>query len=316
MQDSLNIPLETHFELTAPTVTNTIGAAAQTYCWEQYNNGGASGQTFATTTTIGPIFRSYNPDTSRTRVFPRIQSTVRNITNDNRGEKLPTVARGLRFTLTVRDVHNGYGAFSWGEDTVRIGAVNTGAPFRVTSQGTLLPSAYLGGSQQTVTWDVAGTDVAPVNAATVNIFYSLDSGYTYPYQLASNVPNNGTATVTIPNVTTTRGRFKVKAANNVFFDLNDVPFAVTFDPLSIADAAWANAVSVYPVPATETVNVQVPAGESLDAQLVNAMGQMVWKGRLDGTASIGVGRWAKGVYTLQLLNAKTGEKAVKRIVVE
>jgi hypothetical protein len=243
---------------------------------------------------------------------------VRNVINDNVGEKLPTVARFMRFTLTVRDVYNGYGAFSWGEDTVRMRAINTGAPFRVTSQSALLPTPMLGASTQTVTWDTAGTQAAPINAATVNIFYSLDSGYTYPYILATAVPNNGTAQVIMPNVATTAGRFKVKASNNVFFDLNDRPFVVLFDPIaaSVGRAPWVEGVTVYPVPASETVHVLVPGGMTFTAIVTNAIGQAVWHGSLEGSASIPVSRWAKGVYNLSLLDARTGEKAVKRIVVE
>ncbi len=316
--DTFVIPTLAHFELTAPPVTNSLSSAPLTYCWEQYDAGNAS-TTFANTTTTGPLFRSIAPDTGKTRVFPRIRNTVRNVINDNVGEKLPTVARFMRFTLTVRDVYNGFGAFSWGEDTVRMRVVNTGDTFRVTSQGGTVPATYLGASTQTVEWDVAGTTAAPINATTVNIFYSLDSGYTYPYTLASGVPNNGTAQVVLPNVSTTAGRFKVKATGNVFFDLNDRPFTVTFDPIAagIASTPWAESVVVYPVPAREQVFVKVPAGKSLSAAVTNALGQGMWAGSLEGgSASIEVGRWAKGVYTLSLLDAETGEKAVKRIVVE
>jgi len=316
-QDTLYIPLETHFELTAPVAQTTLASAPLTYCWEQYNAGSLA--TFANTTAVGPLFRSYRPDTVRTRVFPRLAATVLNVTNDNVGEKLPTVARTLRFTLTVRDVYNGIGAFSWAEDTIQMRAVNTGAPFRVTSQGAVIPTPYLGASTQTVTWDVAGTTAAPVNAATVDIFYSLDSGYTYPYALATGVPNNGSAQVVLPNVTTLAGRIKVKAANNVFFDLNNAAFPVLFDPIAAsvsAAPAWADAVTVFPVPTSETLTVRAPAGTVLSATVMNALGQMVWRGAVKGTASIGVGRWAKGVYTLQLVDSATGTTSVKRIVVD
>jgi hypothetical protein len=314
--DTLRIPLLTSFELTSPVATDATASVPLTYSWEQYDRA-TSATLFANAAASGPLFRSFAPDTARTRVFPALPQTVRNVTS-YQGEKLPSVARRLRFTVTVRDVFNGIGGFSWGEDTVFMRAVNTGAPFRVTSQATLLPTPYLGASTQTVTWDTAGTQAAPISAATVSIFYSLDSGYTYPYTLVTAVPNNGIAQVILPNVATTAGRFKVKADGNVFFDLNDRPFAVLFDPIaaSVGRAPWTDAVTVYPVPASETVFVQVPAGKTLTASVTNAIGQAIWQGSVEGSASIPVSRWAKGVYSLLLLDARSGEKAVKRIVVE
>ena len=60
----------------------------------------------------------------------------------------------------------------------------TPGPFLVTSPNTAV--LYTGGSTQTVTWNLANTNVAPVNTANVKISLSTDGGYTYPYVLAAS----------------------------------------------------------------------------------------------------------------------------------
>jgi hypothetical protein len=82
------------------------------------------------------------------------------------------------------------------------------------------------GVATTVSWNVASTNASPVNCSSVNIFLSTDGGYTWPYTLATGVPNSGSASVTLPNVPTSQGRIKVKAAGNYFFDISNTNFTV------------------------------------------------------------------------------------------
>jgi len=86
------------------------------------------------------------------------------------------------------------------------------------------------GSNQTVTWNVANTNIAPINCANVKISLSTDGGNTFPTVLAASVPNNGSRQVTIPNdgsVATTQGRIKVEAIGNIFFDITDANLTIT-----------------------------------------------------------------------------------------
>lgn len=220
-----NIPFKTPFELTAPIATDP-DHQAMTYCWEAWNLGNF-GTAWTTAYTAGPNFRSFNPDTSRTRVFPMPSRVVRNTASPNYlGEKLPEVARKITAKLTVRDINNGIGCFNFTDDSVNINAINTTNAFTVLTPATTA-TTWMGGTNQTVTWNVVGTTAAPINCNFVNIYLSVDSGYTFPYVLASHVANSGTATFSVPNINTTnKARVKVKGDSNIFFNLNPSVFTI------------------------------------------------------------------------------------------
>jgi hypothetical protein len=61
----------------------------------------------------------------------------------------------------------------------------------------------------------------------VRISLSVDGGLTFPHVLAERTPNNGAATVTLPRIATTKGRIKIEAIGNIFFDLNDADITLT-----------------------------------------------------------------------------------------
>jgi hypothetical protein len=82
-------------------------------------------------------------------------------------------------------------------------------------------------SSQNITWTVNNTTAAPVSCANVNILMSTDGGNTWPYTLASNTPNDGTQSVTIPNIPTTTARIKVESVGNIFFDISNSNFTIT-----------------------------------------------------------------------------------------
>ncbi len=134
--------------------------------------------------------------------------------------------RTLHFRLTARDYRPGGGGIGTGDTALTV-APATG-PFLVTSQGS--SATYAGGSAQPFTWDVAGTDAAPVNAANVKISLSADGGLTFPHVLSESTPNDGGETLTVPDVATTKGRIKIEAVGNVFFDLSDADITVLASP--------------------------------------------------------------------------------------
>lgn len=229
---SYNIPYKTPFELTSPTATPGGTDTAVTYGWHQ-SNLGDFGQRLNTTFVNGPIFRSYQPVYTPTRIFPRLSNVLSGVLS-NSGEKAPDTTRFLTFKTVVRNISAGMGCFNIPDDTVHLNVFSTGAGngfagFRVTSQNTAV--TYTGGSTQTITWNVVGTNAAPVSAANVDIFMSVDGGNTWPYTIGT-FPNTGTASVNIPNpgVATTTARIKVKGSGNVFFNINGSNFTVNPGP--------------------------------------------------------------------------------------
>jgi len=221
------IPKSTPFMLTG-TGTDANGDSL-TYIWEQVDNAsssqtGASSAASATKAT-GPTFRSWTPQTTPVRYFPRMASVLAGATttagSEITVEALSSVARTLNFRFTVRD--NRAGGSGNNSDDAKVTVNSTAGPFIITSQGTA--TTYTGGSSQNVTWNVAGTTANSVNAANVDILWSTNSGVTWTTLLAGT-PNDGSQTVTIPNVSTTTGRIMVKGSNHIFFDVNNANISV------------------------------------------------------------------------------------------
>src|SRR6185503_6449318 len=123
----------------------------------------------------------------------------------------------LHFRLTARDGRPDGGGVNSASTTLIL-ATNAG-PFLVTSPNAA--ASYAGGSALTVTWDVANTNLAPVQTAEVRISLSFDGGHTYPRELAASTPNDGAETVLLPDQATVQARVKIEAVGNVFFDVSN-----------------------------------------------------------------------------------------------
>jgi len=221
------IPKGTPFMLTG-TGTDANGDSL-TYIWEQMDNAsssqtGASSAASATKAT-GPTFRSWTPQTTPVRYFPRMASVLLGATttagSEITVEALSNVARTYNFRFTARD--NRAGGSGNNSDDAVITVNGTAGPFSVSSQNSA--TTYTGGTSQTVTWNVAGTTANGVNAANVDILWSTNSGTTWTTLLAGT-PNDGTQAVTIPNTSTTTGRIMVKGSNHIFFDVNNANITV------------------------------------------------------------------------------------------
>jgi chitodextrinase len=217
------IPKSTPFMLTG-TGTDANGDAL-TYCWEQMDSQTTSAAPSATKTT-GVDFRSYNPSTSPIRYFPNMTTVLAGGTttagSELTVEALPSVARTFNFRFTVRDNHPGGPANNSADMVVTVNA--TAGPFAVTTPNTAV--SYVGGSTQTISWNVAGTTANSVNCANVDILISTNGGSTWSTLLAAT-PNDGTEAVTIPNTPSTTCRVMIKGTNHIFFDVSNTNFTIT-----------------------------------------------------------------------------------------
>lgn len=207
------IPISTPFVLTADA--SDPDGDPLTYCWEQWDPEVGAIMPPASTNIQGPMFRSFFATPSPSRYFPRLSDLVNNTPFD--WEELPSVTRNMDFRVTVRDYHNVAGCTT--EDNVLVSTIATAGPFVVLTPGAGV--TWTETETVNITWDIANTNLPPVNCSNVDIFLSYDGGFTYPAQLASNTPNDGNQMVDVPLGTTNTGRIMVKAADNIFFDISN-----------------------------------------------------------------------------------------------
>lgn len=204
------------------------GMGSLTYNWSQNDVTQSPGNGSPLSTySVGPMYRAISPTTSPNRYMPALATILSN-TISSKWEVTPSVSRVLNFSFIVRDNHVGGGQTA--SDLMKVTVDAAAGPFSVTSQNSA--TTWTAATTQTITWNVANTNTGTVNTPSVNIFFSTDGGYNYPITLASNIPNNGSAVITVPSVTTTTGRFMIRGAGNIFYDLNNAALTIVAGPAS------------------------------------------------------------------------------------
>ena len=228
----LTIPSGTPFVLTASG--SDPDGDPLTYCWEQTDIQAATAAATTVDDGVIPLFRSFPPTTDNTRTFPLLSDLIAgNLFPGTLGEQLPVTNRTISMSVVARDNQPGGGGVTSDDMVITVAAA--AGPFAVTSPngGESWPES----SVQTVTWNVAGTDLAPINEANVRILLSTDGGFTYPTVLLASTPNDGSENVTMPAcLETTTARVRIEAIVNVFFDISDADFTVTDDSAPVVTA--------------------------------------------------------------------------------
>jgi len=198
-----------------------------TYTWEQYDEDGAGSPTLgeigtaASNNTTGPLFRSFPPTADISRSFPDINTVINGNTSDP-FQALPLTSRTLNFKLTARDGNGG----TVSDD--RSIEVISGSSFSVTNPNTNI--TITAGNPLNVTWNAPGTEEV---CSKVDIYLSLDGGFTTPYLLANDVDYlAGMTTVNIPSTLseTDKARVMIICDDNPclqIFDISNSDFNIS-----------------------------------------------------------------------------------------
>ena len=220
------IPIGTPYELS----TSPLEGAGITYNWEQLDSGQITSDNFGPNNVIGGMARSLPPKSTSNRTIPNIQSILsNNLTLENPGvgdswETVSMVERDLDWGLTVRK--NIGDQVKLSQDKMKVSVIATSSPFAVTSQDSN-QLIWKGGSYQSIAWNIAETNLQPINVTEVEILLSSDGGINFDFQLADRVPNKGEAVIYVPNnIDTNKARLMVKAKEGIFFALNRTAFAI------------------------------------------------------------------------------------------
>lgn len=210
--------------VSTPFVLDVIAIDAEddvlTYSWEQLDTEFAP-YPMEATSTVGPAFRSLPPSDSSKRYFPNLNA-IKNGSLSDDDEMIPVVSRTMNFGITVRDNNSDVGQTS--AEEIILTFDESSGPFVVTSQNENV--TWDSGSVQTVEWDVANTNIAPINCSFVDIIMSTDGGNTFTEVLALGTPNDGSHNIIVPNISVNAARIIVKGSENVFFSMNKADIAI------------------------------------------------------------------------------------------
>ena len=209
--NGFSIPKETPFFLKATAIDDN--GDNMTYNWEQFDNQTSS--PLGSPTGNAPIFRSLPPGSNSARYFPNV-SRILNGQFTDKTELLPSYGREMTFRFVVRDNNPLGNAAVWEEMKFKV-AANAG-PFKLTYP--VLDYKWKIGQELNVTWDVAGTDTAPVNCKTVDIYVALSNSLDFQSSnlilVSKSTPNDGVEKIIVPNKEAIRARIVVKASDNIF----------------------------------------------------------------------------------------------------
>ncbi|GAA5100427.1 zinc-dependent metalloprotease family protein [Chryseobacterium ginsengisoli] len=214
-----NIPKGTAFVLTA-SATDAENDPL-TYTWEEVDNASVIiNKTNIGTTATGASFRSFNPTTSPTRYFPKLESVLNGYldNSNNTWESVSQVARTTNFAITVRD-NNPDATQQQADYDVQQIVVGNDGPFKVTTQyaNISVPTA--------INWDVVNTTAAPYNVTNVKIDYTTNNGTTWTV-LSASTPNDGAENFTFPS--TLNGqviKLRISSIGNVFYAIGRINVA-------------------------------------------------------------------------------------------
>lgn len=308
---TFNVPKSTPFSLTG-SATDPNGDPL-TFSWEETDPGTAGGNWNSGNR---PYFMSYTPTPSPTRSFPKLSVILSGNLTGTKGEYCPATAQTLNFRLTARDNKMGGGGVCYINQPVIV--ANSG-PFSITypnAAGVIWP----GGSSQTITWNVNGTDLSPVSCGTVDVLISYNGGTTFT-TLMAGVPNTGTLNITVPTTTANIStcRIKILCPTNIFFDINDNNFTIT-TVTGINEVSSNNVLGLFvsPNPFNETFTINAGnIGEDAVISITDVLGKVIKSEAVSGTylrKDYDLSTYSNGVYfvTLKTKNNQSVARIIKQ----
>lgn len=224
--DNYTIPANTPFVLDVEADDSDL----LTYTWEQIDVGGVDGGTanaseMASDNGANPLFRSYAAVSDSYRYFPALADVLNDTVSF--GEAYATTNRELNFRVTVKDNKGGVNTAD-----VSLDVVDTGTEFTVNQPNA--SSVWQGNIAQTISWNTALTENAPISCQFVDITADLDGDSVFDSTLASNAANDGEHVIFSPNTNTTNARVKISCVDNVFYAVNPANFTINQGDTSVA----------------------------------------------------------------------------------
>ncbi|WP_164723255.1 reprolysin-like metallopeptidase [Chryseobacterium aureum] len=209
-----NIPKGTAYYLDASATD--VESDPVNYTWEQNDStdefstiSGDSGWGY---NPKGALSRSLPGSPNGRRYFPKLETVVNGIlTNKQDWETVSYIPRVLNYAVTVRDQNPQRPMVSTSTTTVTVG--NDG-PFKFN--GLTTSSVLYNNAVNTIYWDVANTNAAPYNVASVKIDYTTNNGTTWT-DLVAAAPNTGSYSVQMPANVSGAVKLRVSAVGNVFY---------------------------------------------------------------------------------------------------
>ncbi|MCH2034440.1 MAG: M12 family metallo-peptidase [Tenacibaculum sp.] len=306
------VPAGTPLVLTG-TGTDPDSPRGLSYNWEQTDNGVAI-MPPRINNVVGPMFRSLPPSSSNKRYLPDL-STVLSGSTSSTWEVIPAFARELNFAFNVRDNNSGGGSSA--RDDMKITVVSSGG-FKVTSLNSA--ESVDGGTFQTITWDVASTDIDPINCSNVRIKISIDGGLSFE-TLVDSTPNDGSESVLIPNTATSLARILIEGIDNIFYNVNTSNFTIVNNPTASVENFDFTNFNIYPNPSNGNFNIkfEVINTERVEIKLFDIRGRMVKTEEFRNTPltfseELQFREINSGIYLLQIQNGN--KRTTKKLIIQ
>ncbi|MFS4470296.1 reprolysin-like metallopeptidase [Chryseobacterium sp. T20] len=222
----------------------------------------------------GALTRSVPGTANGRRYFPKLASVMNGTLTDKQSwETVSYIPRTLNYAVTVRDQNAQRPMVSSSTTTVTVG--NDG-PFKFN--GLTASSVLYNDAVNTIYWDVANTNAAPYNTASVKIDYTTDNGTTWT-NLVAATPNTGSYSAQMPGNINGAIKLRVSAVGNIFY-------------------AVSPAINVGSAPTSPT---SAPTGIStIDTEIFKTTARVSWNSVPGATYSVnyrktGTGNWSNAV---------------------